>query len=131
MIMLDSTILIDFLRGVPAAVNKISKNDTRKMFTSDISLFELATGLCYSGVSPLKTEDILTKDLARFQVLPLTTKAAIQAGSIQGQLLHKGSRIGQSDALIAGIAKANNISTILTRNKKHFENIPGIKVVTY
>lgn len=35
------------------------------------------------------------------------------------------------DTLIAAIALSNGITTIITRNKKHFEQIKELNVVTY
>jgi tRNA(fMet)-specific endonuclease VapC len=39
----------------------------------------------------------------------------------------KSSPIGESDLLIASIALANK-QALITKNKKHFERIPGLQV---
>jgi len=55
----------------------------------------------------------------------------MKAAEIHGELIAKGNKIDNTDSLIAAIALTNNINTIITRNKKHFERIKGIKVETY
>ncbi len=63
--------------------------------------------------------------------LPFTKEAARKSAQISAHLQAKGQEIEDVDCLIAGTALANNVTTIITRNKKHFERIPGLKVETY
>lgn len=43
---------------------------------------------------------------------------------------NEGEIIDIEDIMIGAIAKRNN-ETIITRNKKHFEKIPGLKIASY
>lgn len=55
--------------------------------------------------------------------------AAKRAGAIHYALRGKGMDIGVKDSFIAGICDAHNMP-FLTRNIKHFKNIPGLKLIT-
>lgn len=63
--------------------------------------------------------------LGRFAVLDLD----YEAGRIWGELAHllKSKIIGDRDLFIASIALANR-QIFITRNKKHFEHVPGLQV---
>ncbi|MBS3083651.1 type II toxin-antitoxin system VapC family toxin [Candidatus Pacearchaeota archaeon] len=47
------------------------------------------------------------------------------------ELSSKGILIGKFDCMIAGTLLSNGIDTIITKNKKHFEKIKGLKVLSY
>jgi hypothetical protein len=47
---------------------------------------------------------------------------------VRQKLARKGVSIGMVDSLIAGIALVNNLP-VLTRNRKHFENVEGLRLV--
>ena len=56
-------------------------------------------------------------------------QAAIQKPCFQTcrELERKGDAIGMADSLIAGIAVERD-GILLTRNRKHYERVPGIKL---
>jgi tRNA(fMet)-specific endonuclease VapC len=68
-----------------------------------------------------RTED----DLARFPIIPLDAAAA--AAFEQLRQNKKLKKIGRADLLIAAIALANR-ATLVTRNLKHFQLVPGLQV---
>jgi predicted nucleic acid-binding protein len=47
---------------------------------------------------------------------------------VRQKLARRGVSIGMADSLIAGIALVNNLP-VLTRNRKHFENVKGLRLV--
>lgn len=47
------------------------------------------------------------------------------------ELANKGEMIDDFDAMIAGAFLSNGVDTIITKNKKHFERIKGLKVLSY
>jgi predicted nucleic acid-binding protein len=57
--------------------------------------------------------------------------SCVKSTEILWGLRKKGIDIGKWDCMIAGIFLANGVNKIITRNKKHFENIPGLKVISY
>ena len=58
-------------------------------------------------------------------------KSSKKAAEIFYDLKRKGFDIGQFDCMIASIFLMNGVNKIITRNVKHFINIPGLKVISY
>lgn len=124
MIILDSSFVIDYLRGKPEAkkiYEKISKED-----------FVYATLFSYQEVTFLPIERDNDNELAevnsffeKIKILYPTKSSMIKANRIISYLKKKGSLIGIIDCLIAGIAIEKN-AKLLTFNKKDFEKIPNI-----
>lgn len=129
--LLDTSFIIDFLKGKENAIEAIKKFDKKQISTTEINVFELMTGV-YALKSNVDIEiSKVIAFLSALNVLALDRKASIKAGEILGNLIKGGKVIEQTDCLIAGIALSNGICDILTGNKKHFERIPNIKVITY
>jgi predicted nucleic acid-binding protein len=57
--------------------------------------------------------------------------SCIKANDIFWELKKSGKQTGKFDCMIAGILLTNGVDRIITRNVKHFENIPGLKVIAY
>ena len=126
--LLDTTFLVDVLRG-KKEVQKILDSD-EDLLTTQINMFEILVGLFHKNVAPekyLKTEFLISN----IRVLPLDDLGIVRAAEISGTLMRKGETIDDCDCLIAGIALSKGVKTIITRNKKHFNKIKGIKVETY
>jgi predicted nucleic acid-binding protein len=60
-----------------------------------------------------------------------TGESTLRSAKIVGELKRKGSPIDVLDALVAGISLAHGRDVVVTRNKRHFENVKGLKVETY
>ncbi len=125
--LLDTTFLIDLLRGKEPVRHVLSDNE--HYFTTQINMYEVITGLFLGK----KTEGIfeIREIFDIIRVLPLDDAAIIKAAEINARLLRQGEGIEDADCLVAGIALAHNVTTIITRNKKHFERIEGIQVESY
>lgn len=137
MILADSTFLIDSLRKITSVKKFLLKNPTEILFTTEINVFELYFGL-YSSKIFANSEDLLEKRkirleglLSKFQVISMGRKESIKAAKLLGKLVRIGKAIDFRDALIAGIAMANGITRILTKNIDHFKGIEGIEVIEY
>lgn len=61
------------------------------------------------------------------QVVPFDIECARIFGTIKSRLRSLGKPTGEVDALIAATAMAHE-AILVTANKKHFENIKGLKV---
>jgi len=124
MIVLDSTFIIDFIRGdetVKRLYEKISKED---LIYTTIFTYQEVTFL------PIEKDD--DKSLAeansffeKIKILYPTKSSMVISNRIISYLKKKGSLIGIIDCLIAGIAIENN-AKFLTANKKHFEQVPNL-----
>lgn len=124
MIIADSDVLIDYLAGIqPVAdlVKGYASSDTLQ--TSVITCFELL-----SGALDNKRGDRVRRLVAAIPVLSLDREAATRAADVRQRLASTGNPIGMADSLIAGIALVNGLP-LLTRNRKHFENVEGLRLL--
>jgi len=129
--MLDTTFLIDLMKGKKFAVEKMQMLSTSgaPVTISTVSIFELFSGLSQCSKPALEYYKIHNV-LHQQSCWPLDDSAAERAGRIHGELVKRGEAIEAIDAMIAGIALAHN-EPILTRNIKHFSRIDGLKVESY
>ena len=126
--LLDTTFLIDVLKGRPETTIILYGNDP--LLTTQINMYEVITGLFFKDSSPAKILKVreLFEDI---RVLPLDDKAVVKAAEICAELMKRGKIIEDCDCLIAGIALSNDVATIVTKNVKHFERINGLKIQSY
>ena len=126
--LLDTTFLIDVLKGRPETTTILHGNDL--LLTTQINMYEVITGLFFKNSSPAKI--LQARELFEdIRVLSLDEWGVVKAAEICAELMKKGEIIEDCDCLIAGIALSNGVSTIVTRNVKHFERIAGVKVENY
>ena len=118
----DTDVLIDYLAGKGEAetVERLLRRGSLR--TTVINRFELLSGA--------KDE----KQLGRLFQLPgaipsleLNEAAADAASDIRRFLERSSQSIGMADSLIAGIVVSNG-GVLLTRNRKHFERVPDIRL---
>ena len=127
MVVLDTNILVEILRNSKHSallVEKISK--TAPVSTTMINEYELLLGAKFSD-KPFENETKVQVLLKKLTVLHLTKDSVALASQIQANLMKKGQQVDFADLLIAAIALANN-QTLVTRNVKHFERVPGLKI---
>lgn len=124
MIVADTDVLIDFLSGRGSGAAVVAQELARRtLHTTVISRFELLTG----ARTPQQEERWL-EFLSAMPVLPLDEAAADAAAAIRRRLDRSGDAIPMADCLIAGIVSCHN-GELLTRNRRHFERIPGLRLV--
>ena len=126
----DTTFLIDLLKNLPNAVKKASEIDIKKegVSATTISVFEL-----WQGVIDLQNKNKLDKIHTLLDSIGLNVfdlESAKIAGRIHAQLRAEGLTIDPEDSMIAGIC-IHNGQSLLTKNTKHFERIPELKLETY
>ena len=81
--------------------------------------------------SLLKAQELLFRTeelLAELLIIPISQKAADEFERLRA--VSKLRKIGRADLLIASISLANR-ATLVTRNIKHFKQIPGVRVVNW
>ncbi len=131
MVLLDTDILIGFLRNNKEAVNKISKLLAKHiiLFTTSINTAELYFGAHLSEKSQENQEavDILTKTI---NIIPFELKHSKIYGEVRSDLQKKGEIINELDIFIATIAIEKDLP-IITRNTKHFDRIMKLTVDTW
>ena len=125
MILLDTNVVIAFFNGSKAVLERVHSEIDR------IALSTLVVAeLDYGAKASQKAEDNLEK-LHRFvdivRVVPFDLECAKIFGTIKSKLRKMGRPTGEVDALIAATAMSNK-AVLVTGNRKHFENIKGLKV---
>lgn len=122
MIIADTDVLIDFLRGKGFAEKVSHRIKTGGLHTTAVTAFELWTGA--KTEQQIHAVDTL---LAALIILPLDSTSAKRASKVRRDLEKKNATIGMADSLIAGICLERN-GVLITRNKKHFERVIGLKL---
>lgn len=125
MILLDTNVVVAFLNGEGSVLKRI-KDEIDRIALSPLVIAELDYG---AKVSHKAKENL--ENLYRFvdivQVVPFDIECAKVFGTIKSRLRSLGKPTGEIDALIAATALAHD-ATLVTANKRHFENIEGLKV---
>ncbi|MCF2140604.1 MAG: type II toxin-antitoxin system VapC family toxin [Candidatus Lokiarchaeota archaeon] len=125
---LDTDILISFLRNKKKAVQEIKKliESESNLKTTIINVGELYTG-AYLSSQIAKDINAIEKLLRKFDIIEFSNEDARIFGQIQANLINTGNKIGKMDMLIGSIA-LNHSETLYTRNVKHFSKIPLLKI---
>jgi len=129
--LLDTSFIIDLLRGREAAVKKIKKLESELVATniSAPSIFEVFVGISLTK-KPYAEKKKVMDVLESWGTLVLDSECAALSGNIHGQLIKDGQTIDPEDSMIAGIAIVNK-EVLLTRNTKHFRRVPNLKIEEY
>ena len=131
MTLLDTTILIDIVKNNPKAIQKYKEiiNNDQDIWIAAPSITEIILGL--SSIHAKKDEETKVIDtINKCHILDITKEVAMKAGYIEKSLKENGNSIGIIDALISATAILNN-RKIITKNIKHFEKVPELRVEDY
>ena len=128
--MLDTDILSEFLRGNARVIPKVDEHLKEYGFInlSIITYYEILNGLLYKDAR--KQLAIFEEFIELNKVIPLTIPMAKTAAKIQADLRKKGTEIGHTDILIAGIAMTSG-SQLITNNTEHFRRIKGLEFANW
>jgi tRNA(fMet)-specific endonuclease VapC len=134
-IFLDTTFLVDILRKDNAAISWLSDLEEQALYTSEVNVFELYTGLFRiserSKTKQKKRTFELEQLLSRMEVLSFDRNSAIESAKMYSHLMNKGEPIGARDIMIAGAALSRGITRLVTRNVREFQRIPSLSVESY
>ena len=125
MILLDTNVVVAFLNGDKSVLKRI-RVEIDKIALSSLVVAELDYG---AKVSQRYEENLekLYRLVDIVQVVPFDIECAKIFGTIKSKIRSLGKPTGEMDALIAATAMAHE-ATLATANKKHFENIEGLKI---
>ena len=123
MIIADTGVLIDFLRGQGDAAKRVAiELETRSFGTTAITAFELR-----SGARTSKQRKGIDTLLDAMTLLPFGPEEARVAADIRQRLEGQGQAIGMADYMIAAVCITND-GILLTRNRKHFKRVEGLRL---
>lgn len=118
-ILLDTDVMVDFLRGHAQAVAFV-KAHSERIILSSIVIAEL-----YAGVREDQEQAILDELVKIFRVVPVTVELAKAAG-IHKRDFGKSHGVGLADAILAATAQSEG-AELKTLNVKHYPMMRGLK----
>lgn len=124
--LLDTDILIYFLKGhisVVEAFGKVAEEDLR---VSILTHSELFYGAFYSEQQSKNLKKI-TKLFEYIEILPYDEKASYIFAEQKSKLRKEGAMLMDFDLMIGSIALRYNL-VLVTNNQKHFQRISGLKL---
>jgi tRNA(fMet)-specific endonuclease VapC len=133
---LDTTVLLDLHgrggRNVQARARRALEAIAARaeaVVTTRFNVAELYVGVERSG-DPKAEAEAVERLLEEFEVLEFDDAAAHHFGSVTAHLQRLGRPAGDMDVLIAAVCLAS-AQSLLTRNPRHFADIPGLTVEAY
>ena len=131
MALLDSTFLIDLMRGRERAVTVLEslERSGEPLVVSAVTLMELQRGIAALGLPVEEQRRILDVVQSRI-VQPLDAPAALRAGEIDASLWSAGEPVDPEEAMIAGTALSLD-QELVTRSGRSFGRVPGLRMRTY
>jgi len=119
-VLIDSDVLIDYLRDLPAAVDFL-ENVEGPLMISTMTVAEL-----YAGVREGEERRVLDSFIEAFMVVPVDQDIARRGGLLRRD--YKASHnTGLADALIAATAERER-AKLVTLNVGHFPMLDNVKV---
>ena len=123
---IDSDILIYFLKGKKEVVEKLSQIPMDNLYISRINYTELIYG-AYNSARVEQNLKIIEPFLENFKVLEFDKNSSLIFAKEKARLKKQGNIIADMDLMIASISIHNDCS-LLTNNLKHFERIQDLKI---
>lgn len=119
-ILLDTDVLIDYLRDLPAAVGFL-ENLTEPLLISSMTVAEL-----YAGVREGEERQVLDLFIRAFEVVPVDDEIAIRGGLFRRD--YRASHgTGLADAILAATAEFRR-AQLVTLNARHYPMLSDLKV---
>jgi predicted nucleic acid-binding protein len=118
-ILIDTDVMVDFLRGNATAVALIQK-DSKRIVLPSIVVAEL-----YAGVKGQEELAALDRFVGLFRIVPVSTAIA-RAGGLYSKHYTKSHGLGLADAIVAATVDAVH-ADLRTLNVKHYPMFKGLK----
>ena len=119
-LLVDTDVLIDYLRGVPQAVDFLEEAPEALLISA------VTVGELFAGVREGAERAALATFLSAFEVVPLDREGA-EKGGLYRRDFGKSHSVGLPDALIAASAETRG-ARLATLNRKHFPMLPDVLV---
>ena len=123
--LLDTNILIYFLKGRYNLVSKFDQIGFDNLYISEISIAELKYGAAKSK-KPLQNRIVIDRLVTKFKQIPIFNSLDIFAEE-KARLRKEGNIVDDFDLLIGSTAILNDM-TLVSNNEKHFNRLKGIVI---
>ena len=122
LVLLDTTVLIDILRGRPEAIQRLAHLRRRgdRVITSPINVDEIVR-----GVRP-DEQAVVDRLFAGIEVVPIQLSEGVASGNWRRDFASRGTTLSQADCLIAAVAVSHS-AQLATGNPKDFP-MPDLEI---
>ena len=124
--LIDSDILIYFLKGKQEVVERVSQIPVDDLYISRINYTELMYG-AYNSAKIAQNLKVIEPFLESFKVLEFTQTSSLIFAKEKARLKKSGNIITDMDLMIASIAIENEC-VLMSNNLKHFERIHKLEL---
>jgi predicted nucleic acid-binding protein len=124
--LVDTDWIIDGLSGRRETLTFLEEHRNEGLGVSIVTLGELYEG-AYGRPNPDEHIASIEQFLRLFTVLPVSDTTMQHFGRLRALLRQQGNLIPDFDLLIAATVLEQD-SMLVTRNRRHFERIPGIQL---
>jgi predicted nucleic acid-binding protein len=124
--LIDSDILIYFLKGKQEVVQRLSQIPIDDLYISRINYTELIYG-AYNSSKIDQNLKVIEPFLDSFKVLEFTKTSSLIFAKEKARLKKNGNIIADMDLMIASIAIENDC-TLISNNIKHFDRVQNLKL---
>lgn len=127
LVCVDTSFLIALIRRDPDAERKLESYVLEEQIsTTPVCACELYAGAFKSAKREVEIRKV-RELLSRMELLDFSVQACERFGKIKQEMESAGTPIGDFDLMIASVALAHN-QAVLTRDRGHFEKVPGLIV---
>ncbi|WP_324172579.1 PIN domain-containing protein [Sulfurimonas sp.] len=124
--LIDSDILIYFLKGKKEVVERLSQIPIDNLYISRINYTELIYG-AYNSSKITQSLKVIEPFLDSFKVLEFTQISSLIFTKEKSRLKKNGNIIADMDLMIASIAIENDC-TLISNNIKHFARVQNLEL---
>ena len=124
--LIDSDILIYFLKGKQEVVQRLSQIPINDLYISRINYTELIYG-AYNSSKINQNLKVIEPFLDSFKVLEFTQISSLIFAKEKARLKKNGNIIADMDLMIASIAIENDC-TLISNNIKHFDRVQNLEL---
>lgn len=130
MTVIDTDVLVDAMRGREGAIRFLDGLllGTQPVAVSSVTVMQLHEGIARSRSREREGERVKAA-LLGVVTYPFTKDIAERAGTLQGQFHRRGRPISHTDLMIAATALHHG-EPLATRNRRDFERVPGLGVIS-
>jgi tRNA(fMet)-specific endonuclease VapC len=124
--LIDTDWVIDHLNGRGPATARLRELESQGLAVSVITVAELWEGVLFSR-DRKRAEPMLREFVDNTVVVGMDKETCQRFGQIRGALRQAGKLIADFDIVI-GVTALEHDLTLLTNNRRHFENIQGLRI---
>ena len=126
--LLDTDWVVHCLHGIEPVAARLEQLTPDGVGLSIVSMAELYQGVFYSA-DPAGNERALRDFLSRIDIVDLDDEICRIFATERGRLRAAGTIIGDFDILIGATAIRHDL-TMLTNNRRHFERLSGLTIIS-